>query len=98
MLRELLGVRLRQQRRHQLLVSGVALPRPPQTHLGNDVTYNLEFKLSSISEHLHLPINPAALDIGSSMEAPAKVPIHHDAAAHSKIHQAPLQPEKRRVK
>jgi hypothetical protein len=41
---------------------------------GDDVTYNLEFKLPSISEHLHLPIDPAALD------------INHDAAVHSKIH------------
>jgi len=34
-----------------------------RTKIGDDVTYNLEFKLPSISEHLHLPINPAALDI-----------------------------------
>jgi hypothetical protein len=68
-----------------------------RTRIGDDVTYNLEFKLPWISEHLHLPINHEALDICSS-EAPAKVPIHHDAAAHSKIHQAPLQPKKRRVK
>ncbi|KAH8744635.1 hypothetical protein BGZ57DRAFT_718339, partial [Hyaloscypha finlandica] len=26
------------------------------TRIGDDVTYNLEFKLPSISEHLHLPI------------------------------------------
>jgi hypothetical protein len=49
------------------------------------VTYNLEFKLPSASEHFHLPINPAALD------------IHHDAAAHSKIHQAPIKPKKSKV-
>jgi len=48
-----------------------------RTKIGDDVTYNLEFKLPWISEHLHLPINPAALD------------INYDAAAHSKIHQAP---------
>ena len=62
------------------------------------MTYNLEFKLPSISERLHLPIHPEALDICSSKEAPAKVPINHNAAAHSKIHRALLQPEKRRVK
>jgi hypothetical protein len=45
-----------------------------RTKIGDDVTYNLEFKLPSISEHFHLPINPAALD------------VNHDAAAHSKIH------------
>lgn len=66
--------------------------------IGDDVTYNLEFKLPSISEQLHLPIDPKALDIFSSKEAPAKVPTHHEAVAHSKIHQASLQPKKRRVK
>jgi hypothetical protein len=56
-----------------------------RTRIGDDVTYNLEFKLPSISEHFHLPINPAALD------------VNHDAAAHSKIHQAPLKPKKSKV-
>ncbi|KAH8782183.1 hypothetical protein BGZ57DRAFT_744214, partial [Hyaloscypha finlandica] len=53
--------------------------------IGDDVTYNLEFKLPSISEHFHLPIHPKALD------------INYDAAAHSKIHQAPLKPKKSKV-
>jgi hypothetical protein len=66
--------------------------------IGDDVTYNLEFKLPSISEQLHLPIDPKALDIFPSKEALAKVPTHHEAAAHSKIHHAPLQPKKKRVK
>jgi hypothetical protein len=56
-----------------------------RTKIGDDVTYNLEFKLPSISEHFHLPIDPKALD------------INHDAAAHSKIHQAPLKPKKSKV-
>jgi len=56
-----------------------------RTMIGDDVTYNLEFKLPSISEHFHLPINPAAMD------------INHDAAAHSKIHQAPLKPKKSKI-
>jgi len=34
--------------------------------------------------------------IFSNKEAPANVPTHHDAAAHSKIYQAPLQPKKKR--
>lgn len=34
-----------------------------RTRIGDDVTYNLEFKLPSISERLHLPIHPEALDI-----------------------------------
>ena len=46
------------------------------------MTYNLEFKLPLISEYLHLPIDPNALD------------INHDAAAYSQIHQAPLKPKK----
>jgi hypothetical protein len=60
--------------------------------------YNLEFKLLSISEQLYLPIDPKALDICSSKEAPAKAPTHYEAAVHSKIYQAPLQPKKKRVK
>ena len=60
------------------------------------MTYNLEFKLPSILEHLHLPINPRVLDTYSNKEALAKVPTHHDATTHSKIHQAPLQPKKKR--
>jgi hypothetical protein len=31
-----------------------------RTKVGDDVRYNLEFKLPSVSEHFHLPINPAA--------------------------------------
>jgi hypothetical protein len=53
--------------------------------IGDNVTYNLEFKLPSISEYLHLPINPGALD------------FNHDAAEHSKIYQAPLKPKKSKV-
>ena len=53
--------------------------------IGDDVTYNLEFKLPSISEYLHLPINPGALD------------FNHNAAVHSKTHQAPLKPKKNKV-
>ena len=68
------------------------------TRIGDDVTYNLEFKLPSISEHLHLPIDPKALDICSSREAPAKVLTHHEGAAHSKVHQAPLKVKKERAK
>ncbi|PVH69350.1 hypothetical protein DL98DRAFT_360525, partial [Cadophora sp. DSE1049] len=56
-----------------------------RNRLGDVVTYYLEFKLPSISEQFHLPINAAALD------------INHDAAPHSKIHQAPLKPKKSKV-
>ena len=97
---EILKVPLPQHNLYQLLNIRNGLLRAflKRTRIGDDVTYNLEFKLPSISEHLHLLINPEALDICSSKQAPAKVPIHHDAAAYSKIHQAPLQPKKRRVK
>jgi len=49
------------------------------------VTYNLEFKLPLISEYLHLPITPAALE------------INHNAATYSKIYQALLKPKKSKV-
>jgi hypothetical protein len=67
-----------------------------RTRIGNDVTYNLEFKLPSISEQLHFPIDPQALDIFPNPEAPVKIPTNHDAATHSKIHQSPLQPKQKR--
>lgn len=38
------------------------------------------------------------LVICSSKEAPAKVATYHNASAHSKIHQAPFQPNKSHVK
>jgi hypothetical protein len=63
------------------------------TKIGDDITYNLEFKLPPISKHLNLPINPEALDICSSREAPAKVAIPHEAAAHSKMYPATLRPQ-----
>jgi hypothetical protein len=56
-----------------------------RTKIGDDVTYNLEFKLPSISEYLRVPIYPEALD------------INHDTATHSKVHQAPLKPKKSKV-
>jgi hypothetical protein len=67
-----------------------------RTRIGDNMTYNLEFKLPSISEHLHLPIDPKALDICSSKEAPAKVPTYYEAAAHSKTRRALLQFMKKR--
>ncbi|KAH8591194.1 hypothetical protein B0O99DRAFT_690798 [Bisporella sp. PMI_857] len=55
------------------------------TKVGNETTYNFEFKLPSISGHFHLPIGLNASD------------NNHDAAAHSKMHQAPLQIKKQSV-
>jgi hypothetical protein len=64
--------------------------------IGDDVTYNLEFRLPSISDQLLLPINSKALDICSGKEAPANTTTHHEATANSKTSQAPSQPTKRK--
>jgi hypothetical protein len=84
--REVLGVRLRQQRQYQLLSirngPSKASSNAPRSGM---IRRNLEFKLPSISEHFHLPINPVALD------------INHDAAAHTKIYQALLKPKKSKI-
>ena len=45
-----------------------------QTRTGDNVMYNLKFKLSLILEHFYLPINPAGLD------------INYNAAIYSKIY------------
>lgn len=66
------------------------------TRIGEDMTYNLEFKLPSISEY-QLPIGSKILDICSSKEAPAKASTHHDTTAHSKIHRVLSKPKKNRV-
>jgi hypothetical protein len=58
--------------------------------IGDDVPYNLKFKLPSISEQLLLPTDPNALDICSSRVVPAKVPAYHDVAIHSKTRLALL--------
>ncbi|KAG4430451.1 hypothetical protein IFR05_014059 [Cadophora sp. M221] len=55
------------------------------TRIGDDVTYNLEFKLPSVLEYVHIPIDPAALE------------VDHKAAAHSKTPQTPLKSKKSRV-
>jgi hypothetical protein len=68
-----------------------------RTKIGSETTYNLEFKLPCISGCLNLPINPEALDICSSREAPAKVAIPHKAVAHSKMYPAVLQPQIKRT-
>jgi hypothetical protein len=63
------------------------------TKIRDDIMYNLEFKLLSISEQLNLSINLKALYICSSREAPAKAPIPNKAAAHFKMYPAALQPQ-----
>jgi hypothetical protein len=61
------------------------------------VTYNVEFKLLSILEHLHLPIDSKALDICFNKEALVKASTYHDVIIHSKIHQALLKSKKSKV-
>lgn len=56
-----------------------------RTRTGCDVTYNLEFKLPSILEYFHMPIDPTALE------------IDHNATAHSKSPQTSLKAKKSRV-
>jgi hypothetical protein len=68
-----------------------------RTKIGNETTYNLEFKLPCISGRLNLPINPEALHICSSREALAKAAIPHKAAAHSKMYPAALRPQIKRA-
>jgi hypothetical protein len=66
--------------------------------IGDDVTYNLEFKLPSTLEHLSLPNDPKALDICSSREALVKVLTYYGSANPSKVHQAPWKVKKQRAK
>jgi len=69
-----------------------------RTKIGDNIMYNLEFKVPRISEHLNLPINPEALDICSSREAPLKSPIRHEAATYSRLRQASLRLQKKRFR
>jgi hypothetical protein len=68
-----------------------------RTKIGSETTYNLEFKLPCITGRLNIPINPKALDIYSSREAPAKAAFPHEAAAHSKMYPAALRPQIKRA-
>jgi hypothetical protein len=54
--------------------------------IGDNVTYNLEFKLLLISERLYLPIDPKVLDICSSKEPPAKILTDYEVAVYSKVY------------
>jgi hypothetical protein len=56
-----------------------------RTKIEDNVTYNLEFKLLSISEHFHLLINPVTLN------------INHNVITYSKIYQVPLKSKKSKV-
>ncbi|KAH8755131.1 hypothetical protein F5882DRAFT_308124, partial [Hyaloscypha sp. PMI_1271] len=56
-----------------------------RTKIGDNVIYNLKFKLPLISEPFYLLIYPIALD------------INHNVTTHSKVHQALLKLKKSKV-
>ncbi|KAH8595151.1 hypothetical protein B0O99DRAFT_160076 [Bisporella sp. PMI_857] len=56
-----------------------------RTKIGNESTYNLEFQLPRIPEHLYLPIPFDALSIGSNTGTSAEVETPHSAVAHSEV-------------
>ena len=61
------------------------------TKIEDDIMYNLEFKLSSISKQLNLLINLKVLHICSSKKRPAKTAISDKACAHFKMYLTALQ-------
>ncbi|KAH8595154.1 hypothetical protein B0O99DRAFT_512401, partial [Bisporella sp. PMI_857] len=67
-----------------------------RTKIRNETTYNLEFQLSHVPEHLHLPVLSVALGIRSNKEKSAKAATPHNTIAHSKA-RATLQSKRNRV-
>ncbi|CAD6443724.1 04701dda-5036-4cd2-ae65-4a42fd42bf6f [Sclerotinia trifoliorum] len=67
-----------------------------RTRIGNDTTYNLEFQLQHVPEHLHLPVLSEAMNIGfhkrtfTDVSTPCNV-------LHSKVHSARLSAKRKRV-
>jgi hypothetical protein len=68
-----------------------------RTKIGNETTYNLEFQLPRIPEHLYLPIPSEALGFGSNTGTSAEVGTPHSAVAHSEVRPAILRPKRKRV-
>jgi Myb-like DNA-binding domain len=68
--------------------------------IGNETTYNLEFQLLHIPEHLHLhlPILSEALGMRSDKKTSAEAATPHDAGGHSKMHSAAVRPQIKRVR
>jgi hypothetical protein len=64
-----------------------------RTRIGNDTTYNLEFRLQDVPEQLHLPILSEALGIG---EVPQTVPPR--GILHSRVQPAKLRAKGKRVR
>ena len=68
-----------------------------RTRIGNETTYNLEFQLSHILEHLHLPVLSEALGMRSK-ETPAEATTPHNTGTHSKVYLAKVRPQIKRVR
>ncbi|CZR65297.1 uncharacterized protein PAC_15197 [Phialocephala subalpina] len=69
-----------------------------RTKIGNETTYNLEFQLLHMPEHLHLPVLSEALGMRSNKEMSAEAATPHDVGAHSKMHSAAVRPRIKRVR
>lgn len=65
--------------------------------IGNETTYNLEFQLSHIPEHLYLPVLSEALGMRSNKETSAEATTPHNLVVHSKVQPATLPSKRKRV-
>ncbi|KAG9228480.1 hypothetical protein BJ875DRAFT_477366 [Amylocarpus encephaloides] len=68
-----------------------------RTRIGDKTTYNLEFQLLHIPEHLHPPILSEALGIRSAKETTTEAATPRDSRAHSRVRPAALQAKRKRV-
>lgn len=68
-----------------------------RTRIGNEINYNLDFKLPCVSKRFNFPVPGEALDTGSSIEASAKPILPCEAISHSKIHKVGSQRQKKRA-
>jgi hypothetical protein len=66
--------------------------------IGNETTYNLEFQLSHVPEHFHLPVLSEALGICSNKETSTEAATPHNIVAHSKVHPAISQRKRKHVR
>jgi hypothetical protein len=68
-----------------------------RTKIGNETTYNLEFQLPRIPEHLCLLIPSEELSIGSNKGTSAEGGTPYSAIAHSEVRRATSRPKRKRV-
>jgi hypothetical protein len=68
-----------------------------RTRIGNDTTYNLEFKLPCMSERLSLPMTVESLDTGSDQEESVNLATRHKTRSYSKISAATSQQQMKRA-